>query len=328
MRLKTLAAFLITTTPAFAQNWYIPDNDPTTGAVNVIPFGGGSSTSSFYNCKMQVRATAAELGSTANLITGVAFACAGTGVASYDALEIVIDHIPSNQALSATFSGNLTANAQTVLSGTDYKWHVTANTWNEVGLQNYFVFNGVDDVIIQITSTNGTSPAGMRRGTNQRLYWFSNAGTPPATGSLGNSATKFEVSMLTARASTYGAGCAGSNGTPELKFSGSSQVNSVLNTDLTNGVPNGFAFLIAGFANQAPYPLDLSVINMPGCYLYTDLIFTSLIALDATGAGSLPLAIPATGTGFLYYTQYACLDASANALGITMSNYGRVLTGN
>lgn len=328
MRLELLAALLVVTVPAFGQNYYVPDSNPAAGIVNVIPFGT-SSAGSFSNCKMQVRATAAELGGVANLITGIGFACAGSGVASFDALEVVMDHIPPGQALQSTFSSNLTASAQTVLLGTDYKWHLTANTWSEVGLQNFFIFNGVDDVIIQITSTNGISPSGMRRATNQRLFWFGNSATPPpATGTLSNSATKFEVSMLTARASTYGAGCAGVNGTPELSFSGSPQVSSVLNIDLNNGESNGFAFCIAGLASQAPYPLDLSVINMPGCYLYTDLVFTNLIALDATGAGSQPLGMPAIASGFQFYTQYACLDVSANVLGITSSNYGRVLVGN
>jgi hypothetical protein len=327
MRLEALAAVLIVTVPAFGQNWYVPDSNPAAGIVNVIPFGNFA-TGPFSNCKMQMIARAGELGNAANLITGIGFACAGSGVASFDTLEIVMDHIPPGQALQSTFSSNLTASAQTVLSGTDYKWHLTADTWSEVGLQNFFVFNGVDDVIIQITTTNGISPSGMRRGTNQRLFWFGNSGTPAANGNLSNTATKFEVSMLTARASTYGAGCVGVNGTPELSFSGSPQVNSVLNTDLKNGESNGFAFFIAGLANQAPYPVDLSVINMPGCHLYTDLVFTSLIVLDATGAGSQPLAMPATAIGFHFYTQYACLDVSANVLGITSSNYGRVLVGN
>jgi hypothetical protein len=326
MRLGTLTVLLIFTVPAFGQNWYIPDNNPSAGIVNVIPFGNFT-TGAFSNCKMQMVARAGELGNVANLITGIGISCAGSGVASFDALEIVMDHFPSGQALQTTFSSNLTASAQTVLSGTDYKWHVTADTWSEVGLQNLFVFNGVDDVIIQITTTNGISPAGMRRGTNERLYWFGSSGTPAATGYLGNSATKFEISMEMARASTYGAGCVGVNGTPELSFSGSPQINSVLNTDLNNGEPNGFAFFIAGNQSQAPYPMYLGAINMPGCYLYTDLVFASLIALDATGAGSLPLAMPATAIGAHFYTQYACLDVSANGLGVTVSNYGRVLVG-
>ena len=42
---------------------------------------------------------------------------------------------------------------------------------------------------------------------------------------------------------------------------------------------------------------------------------------------SLQLTMPATAIGAHFYTQYACLDVSANGLGVTVSNYGRVLVG-
>jgi hypothetical protein len=313
---------------ALAQNYHIPDNNAAVGTSNVIPFGSTTSTSSFYNCRMQVRATAAELGAIPNLVTGLAFACSGTGAARYGALEIVMDHIPSGQPLSTTFASNLTANAVTVLSATDYTWNVTANTWNEVGLQTYFVFNGVDDVIIDITSTQGTAPAGMRRGTNQRIYVTSQTGPLPAVGISSATATKFEVSMLMARASSYGVGCAGSNGTPRLGFSGSAQAGNTLSVDLQNGVPSGLAVLIASTTNAAPFPLDLGFLGMPGCRLYTDLTFLDVVLLDGAGAGSFPFPVPPGVFGFLFYTQFACLDPAANAFGFTTSNYGRVLTGN
>jgi hypothetical protein len=328
MRTTTLLLSFALAGSALAQNYHIPDNNAAVGTSNVIPFGSTTSTSSFYNCRMQVRATAAELGAIPNLVTGLAFACSGTGAAHYGALEIVMDHIPSGQPLSTTFASNLTANAVTVLSATDYTWNVTANTWNEVGLQTYFVFNGVDDVIIDITSTQGTAPAGMRRGTNQRIYVTSQTGPLPAVGISSATATKFEVSMLMARASSYGVGCAGSNGTPRLGFSGSAQAGNTLSVDLQNGVPSGLAVLIASTTNAAPFPLDLGFLGMPGCRLYTDLTFLDVVLLDGAGAGSFPFPVPPGVFGFLFYTQFACLDPATNAFGFTTSNYGRVLTGN
>ncbi|HEX5053403.1 MAG TPA: hypothetical protein VFZ65_16620 [Planctomycetota bacterium] len=327
MRYLPLLSLLALGTQALAQNWYVPDNDATMGTINVIPFGS-TGTGSFYNCRMQVRATAAELGGLPNLITGLGFAAGGTGRAHYTTLDIVMDHIPAAQALSTTFASNLTVNAVPVLSAANYTWNVTANTWNEVGLQIPFVFNGVDDVIIDITTTEGTAPSGMRRGTNQRIYATSASGPTGPTGTSSASATKFEISMLTARVSSYGDGCPGSNGTPLLGFSGSAQVGNTVAFNLSNGVQNGLALLLAGTTNAFPFPFELTPLSAPGCYAYTDLAFTSIVLLDPAGAGTVPLPIPPALVGFLFYTQYACLDLAANPFGFTTSNYGRVLTGN
>ncbi|MEO6594485.1 MAG: hypothetical protein ABIP94_07010 [Planctomycetota bacterium] len=329
MRYLPLLTLLALGSPALTQNFYIPDNNAAMGTVNVIPFGSTTATSSFYNCRMQVRATAAELGNVNNLITGLGFACSGTGAAHYASLQIVMDHIPSAQALSTTFASNLTSNAVTVLLSTDYTWNVSANTWSEVGLQNFFLFNGVDDLIVDITTGGGTSPAGMRRGTNQRIYATSATGPLPATGTSGASATKFEITMLTARTSSHGVGCIGSNGTPLLGFSGSSQVGNTLSVDLLGGVPSGIALLIAGTTNASPpFPLELSSLNMPGCYAFTDLAFVDVVLLNGSGGGSYPFAVPPGVVGFLFYAQFACLDPAANLFGFTTSNYGRALTGN
>ena len=323
MRTPTLLALFAIATPALAQNYYVPDNDATMGTANVIPFGSAG-PGSFSNCHMQVRATAAELGGVANLITGLGFACSSTGSAHYDTIEIVMDQIPATQALSTTFASNLTPNAVTVLSATDYTWNISMNTWTEVGLQTYFVFNGIDDVVIDITTTGATAPGGMRRGTNQRIF---STTLGALSGSSSNSATKFEVSMLTGRTSTYGVGCAGSNGTPQHRIVGTGQTSTTVSLDLTNGVPSGLALLIAGTTSTAPYPLELSMLNMPGCFAYTDLLLSTAVQLDAAGSSSLPVVLPPGGVGFLLYTQYACVDLAANAFGLTTSNYGRTFIG-
>ena len=317
-------ALLVIASPILAQNYYIPDNDPTTGVVNVIPFGS-SSAGSFSNCHMQVRATAAELGGMVNLITGLGFACNGTGSAHYDSIEIVMDHIPATQTLSSTFASNLTSNAVTVLSATDYTWNLTSSVWSEVGLQTFFVFNGMDDVVIDITCVGSTAPAGMRRGTIQRLYSTS---LGALSGTLSNSATKFEVSMMMARSSSHGVGCGGSNGTPAHTLTGSAQPSTTLTLDVSNGVPSGLAVLIAGTTNAAPFPVDLSTINMPGCYSYTDLAWVGTVVLDAAGNGSYAFPVTPLGVGTRFYTQYACLDLAANAFGFTASNYQHVFIGN
>ena len=329
MRVFHLFAALVCAAPALAQSWYIPNNDPTTSAgCNVIPFGQFAN-GPFYNAKYQTRVTAADLGSTVNLVTGLGFASCTSGRAHYDNLEIVIDHIPASQPLVTTFASNLTPNAVTVLSSSNYTWNIPQNQWYEVGLQTLFAYNGVDDVVIQITSTNGTAPInGMRRETRQRLYWIGTTGPAPASGTFDSASLKMEVSMLMGKVSSHGDGCPGSNGTPTLNLSGSPVVGNTLSFDLTNGVPSGVALFFAGFSNSTPFPLELSFLGMPSCYAYTDLTVSVPLFLDPAGAGSIPLPIPPSAVGLLFYAQFAVLDPPANSFGFTTSNYGRVHTGN
>jgi hypothetical protein len=327
MHRRILLAALALAPTAVAQNWYVPNNDPTIGTCNAIPFGSGPG-SSFAQCKYQTRFLASDLGAVANLITGLGYAACNTGRAHFDQIEIVLDHIPATQTTSTTFASNLTPAAVTVLTATDYTWNVTANTWNEIGLQVPFVFNGFDDVIMQITIVNGQAPGSFRRDVRQRIYWTAAAGTPPATGTAGNAAGKVEVSMLMARTSSHGDGCVGTNGTPTVGFTGSPQVGNTISFDLANGVPGGIALFLAGTTNAAPFPIDLAPFGAPSCFAYTDLASTAVLLLDAGGAGSTPIPIPASLVGFRFYGQYAVLDPAANAFGFTTSNYLHVLTGN
>jgi hypothetical protein len=318
---------LVLAVPLAAQNWPVPDNFPDQGNCNVIPFGqsvGGP----FYQSKYQTRCTAADLGATPNLLTGLGFAACATGRSHFDSMEVVIDHIPAAQPTSTTFASNLTPAAITVLSASNYTWNTTTNVWNEIGLQVPFVYNGVDDIIVQITMVNGISPMGFHRGARQRVYWIAASGTAPATGSTDSAAGKIEVSMLMARTASLGDGCVGSNGTPTISFTGTPQQATTLSLDLTNGLPSGIGLFIAGTMNGFPFPFDLTPIGAPGCFAYTDLAFTSAMLLDPLGAGSFVLPIPPSVVGFRFFAQYAVLDPLANPFGFTTSNYLNVLTGN
>lgn len=326
MHSKILSVVLLSAA-ATAQNWYVPDSLANAGSCNVIPFGqnlGGP----FYNCRYQTRFTAADLGAAANLITGLGFASCSTGRSHFDQLEIVLDHIPAAQATSTTFANNLSVTATTVLAASNYTWNVTQDAWNEIGLQLPFVFNGVDDVIMQITTVGGTAPGGFHRDARQRVYWISASGTPPAAGSTDNAAGKVEISMLMARTSSHGDGCPGSNGVPAHSFTGTAQPSGTMTFDLANGVPSGIALLIAGTTNSVVFPFDLAPLGAPGCFAYTDLGFAGALALDPAGATSVPVAIPQGLIGFRFFTQYAVLDLAANQFGFTTSNYLNVHVGN
>ncbi len=331
MKALAFAASAVLVSPfVSAQNWFVPDNLTASGTCNVIPFGSSSTTSSFYNQRYQCKATAADLGSTANLITGIGFSPCSSGVATYGMLEVTFDHHPAGSPLDPTFDNNLTPAAVTVLMASNFTWNLTADVWNEMGLQDVFVYNGVDDLVVDIKATDAIAPSGFHRDTRQRLYWFANSGPAAPSGTLGNAALKFEISMLTAKLSSYGTSCAGSNGTPVHTLGGSSQLGGTADLDVSSGAPNALSFCVFGFYNGAPFPLDLTAQGMPGCLQYIGPDLSIAVLLDAAGNGSLPFPVPNNGNlvNVRFFTQYAILDPAANAAGIVSTNYGRVYVGN
>jgi hypothetical protein len=331
--MRKLVSLVLFVGVASAQTYSIPDNLANAGTCNVIPFGSTAASGSFYTCLTQQIVTAADLGNTPGVITGLAFAACGTGKSRFTQLQVVMDLLPPNTALSNTFASNLTPAAVTVLDSNNYAWHTTANQWMEIGLQNYFVFDGVSDVVVQILANQSTSPAGFHRSTTRpRVYATGWTGTPPATGTLSTTtAQKMEFSLLMARASTYGDGCVGSNSlAPAMALAGTPQLGQIVNLDLTRAPANSAAFLVMGFGNGFPFPFDLGVYGMPGCLQYFTPAATLLSFTDASGNAPYPFVVPNTPglEGVLLYGQWACLDAPVNAVGITTSDYARLMIGN
>ena len=332
MRLRLLLSASVFIASATAQNYYVPDPNPvsTTNSCNVIPFG--STTATWENQRYQTKVTAADLGNIPNLITGLGFSPCGDGVTHYDTLEVIIDHHPAGVPLSTTFDNNLTPNAVTVLTATNYEWHRTEDVWTEIGLQRIFVFNGVDDLVIQVWTSgafaSGSGSSAFNRETRQRVYNYNNPFSP--TGSSGNAALKMEVGMIMARTSTYGLSCPGTSGTPSHLLNGSPVAGGIVNLEVTGGPANQIAILVFGFVNRPPFPFDLTPLGMPGCFQYFDVLAQTATVTDPSGFATMPFPIPNT-TDFhtaKFYTQYALLDPGVNAASATTTNYGRMIIGN
>lgn len=327
---SSLLVAIAAAAPLLAQNYYIPDNNAAAGACNVIPFGSTAPSTTWSNQIYQTIVNASDLGGIPNIITGISFAPCGTGSYRGRLIEVVLDHIPAGP-LSTTFASNLTPNAVTVLSAPDYVWHTTGNSWMEIGLQNYFVYDGVSDLVVQVTSYDGTAPNGYHRDVRQRVYATSWTGSPPATGTSGNAAAKIGISMLTASASTYGEGCRGSNSlAPQHAITGIPQPGQGVAFQLQGALPLSLSFFVLGFTSSFPYPLDLGAFGAPGCTQYVSADSANALLTDAAGVASQSVRLPNSSAliGLLVWSQFACVDAGANQLGLTTSNYGRVAIGN
>ena len=78
-----------------------------------------------------------------------------------------------------------------------------------------------------------------------------------------------------------------------------------------------------------PLPFSMSVLNAPGCAIYTDFLLTFATASSPGGAASVQLSVPSVPAlvGSVHYHQWAVLDQLANGLGLVTSGAGKVLVG-
>ncbi len=333
-KLSLIATAVAIASPLQSQNivFSIPDSNAGAGVCNVIPLGSTSTTSSFANCRYQTMITAADMQNTPGLICGLRFAACSTGVRHYDQLIVRMGHTTAT-SLSSNFDANLAPTAGfTLLDVSDHTWPTIADVWNDIGLRMPFPYDGQSNIVVDITSINGlrvsgSGSAGFHRDTRQRVYATNYAGQ--SSGSSGNAALKMQVHIGQNSNWVYGVGCAGSNGTPDLSFSGSSALGQTLTTHLSAAAAGAPVFLNIGVYTSIPFPLDLTPFGAPGCLIYSDVQGTGSTTADASGSASISLVVPSTSTttcATLYF-QWLVLDPPANQIGLSVSNYGRIVVG-
>lgn len=136
---------------------------------------------------------------------------------------------------------------------------------------------------------------------------------------------------------TFGAGCAGSLGTPQLgKHPGFAQLpwlGTVFGLCITN-VPTGLVppFVLFGVSNTShqglALPLSLAALGMPGCSLWTSIDVVASTAASGNQA-SLLIGIPPTTSilGARLFGQALLFDVGANPFGATVSNGCEMIIG-
>jgi len=315
---------------------YSVDSNAGTGGCNVIPFGTNTISTTWSNQKYQALVDSKTFGSKNGLICSLGFAACGTGIKKFSSIEIKMDYFAgSGTTLTTTFTNNISSNAQTVLSATNYVFHTTKDQWRHVGLQRPFLyFPAVGHLVLQVTVTGAHgSGSSFHTGSLPRLYaigtnWSN--GQPPATGTLGStSALKMEIGFDAWGLDTFGVGCAGSNNkTPSLTLTGSSSLGQRFKVALTDALPNANTFFIIGLGSPSS-PVDMGVFGAPGCNINTSLELVLTAKADSNGQYSQTFVVP--NNEFLIclpvYMQFFPHDKNANFFGASSSNYGRVLVG-
>jgi hypothetical protein len=178
--------------------------------------------------------------------------------------------------------------------------------------------------------TNGTGSNQMYANADIQIDLGSSTtgrfGLPIYTPRVWNGTVYYFVGNATSR--TYAEGCQGSAGIPKLQPVASSvpRVGASFGLDMSS-LPTtpSVAFLILGFSkktwNSAPLPLDLTSLGAPGCKLAASLqIMLPSGSLNGMAAWTIPIPNDPMLIGAVAYFQGLSVDASANALGLTLSN--------
>ena len=284
----------------------------------------GSSVNQLYQTILRK----GQLGNIPGEITGLGFVAESTGVHYNESLRIRMALVPIGYVLNSTFASNMPA-PTTVLDITDHSWHTTADQWNEVGLQQPFLYDGASDVVVEVLAMGNHHPnaGGFRRGSVAipRLSASGWAyGQPPASGTLDDSGLRMRVDLDCANSAEFGTSCGplrGSHLGPPL-------AGRTFKFQLDGAVPGAGALLSAGFQNGAPYPQSLGIFGLINCMQWHDVVTTVFKLTDPSGTATHDFPLPNTHiyNGVTIYCQWFQPDPSQPG-GITTSNYTRMVIG-
>ncbi len=209
------------------------------------------------------------------------------------------------------------AGTQVVLADPAFQGLAT-NTWHRWGV----TFDLAAGTYLEFRITNGATNTTTVFAPNPPLP-LPNPGTTPLTafrffvGGLDN-VMAIDNFSLTYGASyaTFGAGCAGSTGTPTLAGSGLPRLGSTFTVSLGN-LPLSVAVMATGFSNTAafgggvPLPFSLAGQGLPNCNLLVDPIAVQFLVGANNSASwnwNIPFVLDFAGINF--FNQGVSLDSN------------------
>lgn len=330
-----LAALLSATlamAPACQSCIAIPTNTPNLGAPSQVPFGNNNpSDPIFSDTRYQVLVPASLLGNQTLHICDLQVAPAGTRLRQFHELTVTLAHNPTGQ-LGNPMSQNLVGASQTA-STHDWLLPTTANNWTPLGLGFDFTYTPANgDLVIEFRvrgagALTGSGTAGLR--TDQALPYGWTAGGGESGSFFSGGGIKVRLCTDTFSLLELGGGCPGSSGVaPALTYTGSAQRGGPgFDTNLSQAPPGtAIAALLWSFDLQT-HPVDLTIAGAPGCTTHMFGDIATAVPVTA-GSASFSFAPPATVPAcVLLWNQWFVIDATANALGLTTSNPGRIVVG-
>ena len=163
------------------------------------------------------------------------------------------------------------------------------------------------------------------------MYKYGWTGSAPATGSYSAVAgLRFCLGFSTWALDRFGNGCQGSNSkTPALIATGSAKFGGSIALSMKDALPNAPVFMVVGLQSHAN-PIDMTPMGAPGCFIYETIDMLLPVVANSAGSYSIKFNVPkkAPITCPTTYIQMFPKDARANAMGLSSSNYVRIVLGN
>ncbi len=149
---------------AQAGDIHVPSNTPASGVCNNFPFNpnwAGANGSFRY----QLLVPSSLLGGKACLISDVSFAACYTVTFKATQFEMTMGHT-TLATPSLTFASNMPS-PQVVIPAGPVSYARTASTWSPLKLRQAFVYNGTDNLVIEIRYHGGTLQGGSSSADRQ-----------------------------------------------------------------------------------------------------------------------------------------------------------------
>lgn len=320
-----LVALLSFATAASAQVVIgIDDLTTTTGTSNAFPFNVAGGQTSLHVYSAQTLHNLGICAGSVLLDLEVAPSSGSSGTYNAPQAQMQIGHLAVSPPVAGNWGAHL--NAPTMvhdLTAGPYTFPWTVGSWAPLpGFStSFFVWNGIDDIGIQYTSSAGvTGPFQARRTATQLRHYVAifNASTQLPT-SNGLFAMKVRMTWLTSGCASkfiYGSGC----DSPALALNSNLPV---LGTTFTMTTSNLSAVSPVGilFVGDTQLAVDLTAIGAPGCFALSSGNLASATFPSVAGTGSISLPVPLNPAllGATFTSQAAGLTL-ANALNIATSN--------
>lgn len=149
---------------AVAGDIHVPSNTPTSGVCNNFPFNPNWSGAS-GSFRYQLLVPSSLLGGKACCITQVSFAPCYTVTFKATQFEMSMGHT-TLATPSLTFVNNMPA-PQVVFPAGPVSYARTASTWSPLNLAQAFVYNGIDNLVVEIRYQGGTLQGGSSSADRQ-----------------------------------------------------------------------------------------------------------------------------------------------------------------
>lgn len=303
--LLLVGAFLILVPATQAGEIGVPDNNPKTGAAcNAIPFNSGFMGG---EARYQALVPASMLGGKPFIINELSFASCTQNAANLVANPCVITFAHTTQTkLSPTYATNLAKDATVVLNG-PIAYVGTYQVWTPIGLTGTFLYNGVDNLVVEVKYKAATGGFSCYRSSNiERGYTIGAGAYTSTTGSVGSmAALKMQFKFPDIR----------------LTLSGSPTPGGTVGLDLFAPGDAGLRYQLASSLGTGPIPLgnrqidltpdDLMVLTT-GNFLPT--VFVDFSGqLDSKGEAKAKINIlnDPVLIGVRFYTAFVTLDPRA-----------------